>query len=544
MANIGSMAYQLVLNPAGFTKGLETAQKSLTTFASAIPKSLERQTKAVSGLLTKPIEAFLSPLKNVLTSIPLIGTAFAALPITGAGFVSYLKEGMSHVAELAKLSDRTGIATERLGGYLLACGGDTDVLAKGMFRLNEHLGDVLAGSESTARQINRLGLDALALAQGGADQAMLKIADRIKSLPTPAERAHVAFQLFGKSAESLLPLLLKGADGIEAATRKAQAMGLSFSRIDAQKVIMANKALGQIDLALKGLQTQLAIQLAPWIEAIADAFNEWLDGVDIADMVADGLEWIVEVIGQVVDAIGEAIDFIKGFGNAMGDAVDVAKGFVSAFAIGDIVGIPKISADQFAGPAMEGAEAIEAAAGDAKNAWENPWSVSNFSKFFTELKAKADKNATDMVNAMKGTGEGLGVSQWAHDMYDAFARGAELVKEFESPMAKFNNTVDEMNELLAAGAINEKTFALGIQRAADELEKSTKMADLKGPGSIQAGSKESLEAIHKFERADSQSSPQERLAKLQEQAIKQRERQVKLAEEMAESLKQLSTSDF
>ncbi len=72
MANIGTIAYQLSVNPFGLTKGLETASRSLTNFAAGIPKGLQRQTSAVTSLVLKPIEGFLGGVKGLLSSIPFV----------------------------------------------------------------------------------------------------------------------------------------------------------------------------------------------------------------------------------------------------------------------------------------------------------------------------------------------------------------------------------------------------------------------------------------------------------------------------------------
>ncbi len=81
------------------------------------------------------------------------------------------------------------------------------------------------------------------------------------SIHNPTERATAAIELFGKSGQSLLPLLMQGSEGIAAAQREAEKLGLSFSRIDAHQVEQANEAIVRLKAVFTGIGNQLAIQL-------------------------------------------------------------------------------------------------------------------------------------------------------------------------------------------------------------------------------------------------------------------------------------------
>ena len=67
----------------------------------------------------------------------------------------------------------------------------------------------------------KLGLNAAELAKLPADQAFSTIAQKISEIQNPAERATAAMQIFGKSGQSLLPLMLSVAEGIKAAQEEA-----------------------------------------------------------------------------------------------------------------------------------------------------------------------------------------------------------------------------------------------------------------------------------------------------------------------------------
>ncbi len=229
--------------------------------------------------------------------------------MTGAGFTEFIKEGIERVNDLSKLSDRTGISTERMGGLMQLTGGNAEALQKSLFHLSSKLGEVSQGSKTAAREFAAMGLDGAKLASMGGDKALDAIAERIRSLPTSQERARVGMQLFSKNAAELLPILSKGAAGMAAAEAAAVKMGTSFSRVDGAQVQLARRALAQTGLAIQGLQTQLTVQLAPYIKAAADWFNNLgLSGINMGQRVFGAIESVVKAIAFIADAV-EALKF-------------------------------------------------------------------------------------------------------------------------------------------------------------------------------------------------------------------------------------------
>ncbi len=87
-----------------------------------------------------------------------------------------------------------------------------------------------------ADALDRLGLSVKTIAGESADQAFKDIADGIAGVTNPAERARLAVDIFGKSGQKLLPLMMEGAAGIAAAQAEAEKLGISFSRVDAKQI--------------------------------------------------------------------------------------------------------------------------------------------------------------------------------------------------------------------------------------------------------------------------------------------------------------------
>src|SRR4051812_5584782 len=103
-ASIADLAVKLSLNADDFNAKLDTLPGKLATrgnamasIAAGIGQRVSAGLGAAAGSPVATVERLLGSLKGLLTSIPLVGSAFAALPTSVGGFVGWLKEGIDHV---------------------------------------------------------------------------------------------------------------------------------------------------------------------------------------------------------------------------------------------------------------------------------------------------------------------------------------------------------------------------------------------------------------------------------------------------------------
>lgn len=246
---IANLSVRLSANINAFSSGMQKAIKPLKEFGS--------QVLSLGGMVN-----------------PMVG-AFAGL--AGAAGVGALVKGqMDAIDSTAKLSDRLGISTKALTGLEHAAGlsgVSTETLTGGLEKMLNTLSDAATNGGAAATTLQKMGLDAATLANQSPDQAFAAIADGLVGIQNPAARASAAMDIFGKAGQSLLPLMLSGSEGIKAAQEEAAKLGLTFSRVDAAKVEMANDAMSKMGEVVTGVGRTLAIQLAPYISAAADALT-------------------------------------------------------------------------------------------------------------------------------------------------------------------------------------------------------------------------------------------------------------------------------
>ena len=110
------------------------------------------------------------------------------------------------------------------------------------------------GSREAASSFERLGIDAKALSAMPVEAQLGTIMDRMKSVSSSADRVRIATDTLGRSGAELVPVLIKGSEALEKADAKARKTGMSFSAIDAQTIVTANKAFKDSWALRRGVQ--------------------------------------------------------------------------------------------------------------------------------------------------------------------------------------------------------------------------------------------------------------------------------------------------
>jgi hypothetical protein len=208
---------------------------------------------------------------------------FAAI-VTGLGSIGglagmgMLVQGqMQTIDATAKLSDRVGIATEKLAGLRHAA----EITGSGALKLDaalqvmqKRLGEVaIKGTGAAAPALEALHLRAKDLIALSPDVAFGAIADAMAGLATQSERNAVTANIFSRANQDLVNTLALGTAGFAAMEAEAKQLGIAFSRLDAAKVEQANDAITRMKTAIKGVAGTAAIALAPLIERYADSIT-------------------------------------------------------------------------------------------------------------------------------------------------------------------------------------------------------------------------------------------------------------------------------
>jgi len=263
-----------------------------------------------SSKLDKTLKALGRSGKVALGAVAVGATAAdAAVSTLTAATAKLTSEGLKNVDATAKLSDRIGISTEALVGLQHAAeltGAGSKVLESSLGAMSKRLGEAAQGFGSGKKALDAMGLSAKDLIGLPVDKQLGIIADRVKGFSTQAEKAAAVSGLFSRAGLALVNTLELGSDGLRAAQEEAEALGLTFSRIDASKVEEATDALARARTIYTGLSNQLAVALAPAIQNVSERILEMVQelggSAEVVDVLIERLDGIIQPILNWINA--------------------------------------------------------------------------------------------------------------------------------------------------------------------------------------------------------------------------------------------------
>ncbi len=206
------------------------------------------------------------------------------------GLAGFIEPSLDGIVELAHVSERLDIPTQKLAGLRLAADATNvsfESLTGAMQKMLAAVAKV-AGGQGEAATTTGKGPAAAALAQLGIDAAQLIklhpeqqlaiIADRLQSIGNVADRVNIAKGLFGKGGVPMLNVLQQGSRGLQEWQKAAEAAGLALNNLDVRQVEKANEAWKIMVASLKGIRDQIVVGIAPAIQALA-AIIRWFAGI-------------------------------------------------------------------------------------------------------------------------------------------------------------------------------------------------------------------------------------------------------------------------
>jgi hypothetical protein len=254
VATVGSLAWSLIANNQ-FGTGTRAAI---------------RDTRMLRGELVS-LKGVTSSLTTVMGGL---GVAIGGAALLG-GLKSMVSESMEAIEATGNLSDRLGVATERLSGLQHAAqlnGSSAEELNTALDTVSKTIGVLNERGGRNVKVLAGMGVDIKALAALSPDEMFLEIADAMKTLGSAQERAALAGIL--KLGPEMVNVLMEGRDALEANVREAEALGIAYSRVDAEAVKKANDAWDQAKASIKGVANEITISLAPAVEVYAAALHD------------------------------------------------------------------------------------------------------------------------------------------------------------------------------------------------------------------------------------------------------------------------------
>lgn len=271
---------------------------ALRVVIGADTQALERGLKGAQGGLAK-LRTMAVPAAAAIAAVGAAATAAAA------GFVNMARAEMEVIDAENKLSRSLGGTVTGLRSLKVAAeNAGIDGLEGALNRLNRRLGAVEMGGGPAVETVKRLNLNLAELAEMDVDQRLASIADSIRDSGVSAQEAARHLQQLGFEQRGATEMFLQGGDAIRAARQEVIDFGLAVSQVDADRIEAAGDTFDRISRLMAGLKTQLTVELAPVIEAVASLFLDSARAAGgIGPSVRDSVDMAIRSLSFIIDAI-------------------------------------------------------------------------------------------------------------------------------------------------------------------------------------------------------------------------------------------------
>ena len=342
-------------------KGMDTAADS----ADDLGDSVDQAGKDADDASEK-----LEGLGNVCKAVgAAMAAAFAAVAAAsvaaGKALVEMTVNGAAYADNVLTESSVTGIATDKLQGYMYAAelvDVSTETLTKSMAKNIKSMKSASDGSKTAMEAYEKLGVS-VTDANGelrDSDEVYWEIIDSLGKMENETERDALGMTLLGKSAQELNPLIEAGAGRMQELCDQAKEVGYVLSDDMLAAYGKLDDNLKTLSVNADGAKNALGTVLLPVLTELAgtgaDLLGQFSKGVveangdisKIADVIGELLPQamdavmqyvlvILQLIGEVIGAIGQAVI------DNLPQIVEAASQIVLSITTGIVSALPQIA---------------------------------------------------------------------------------------------------------------------------------------------------------------------------------------------------------
>ncbi|MCP3907212.1 MAG: hypothetical protein GY712_04275 [Oceanicoccus sp.] len=230
-------------------------------------------------------------------------------------FAAIYKAQAPVIDQLAKTSDKLGIATEKLqamrdaGERAGVSQGSLDISLQRMVR---RVAEASTGTGEAVKALDALGLSAKELVQLSPDQQFAKISDELAKVDNQSQKVALAFKFFDSGGVNMVNLT---SDAINEAAEEMESLGISITRLDAAKVEAANDSFQRMGRNITGVQQKMTVGMSGALTALSGQFNTMAADAGgwgvVATNAAYGVLTAVGVLGDFTERLGLAWDTVS-----------------------------------------------------------------------------------------------------------------------------------------------------------------------------------------------------------------------------------------
>lgn len=189
--------------------------------------------------------------------------------------VQAAQKGLEYASSLGEVAQQLGITTDALQEYRYAAsqaGLSQEEMDQALSQLTRRIGEAVGGTKAQAEAFNKLGVS-VKDANGNVIDAGItipRIADALQKIESPAERAAILMDLFGRAGQKLEPLLSGGSAAVNELREAAHKLGVVLSEEQIQR---ADETADKLSAIKQVLEARIAGVVADNANAILGLAN-------------------------------------------------------------------------------------------------------------------------------------------------------------------------------------------------------------------------------------------------------------------------------
>lgn len=281
--------------------------------------------------------------------------------IVGLGIAAGIKKVAGDIWNLAKetsaAGDRIDKQSQALGmsrkafqewDYILAqSGASIDSLGMSMKTMSAAID---SNSAETAAGLSQLGLSAAHLQSLAPEEQFETLVRAFQKMPAGSQKSALALQLFGRNAQSLMPLLNSSSDSIDELRENAEKLGLIMSDEDVDASVAFGDALDDLSRTWQSFKMKIGAQFLPGftetIKQLSGSLGN-LSGALVAGLKTGDFNaffsTLTTEIGQLVPGlVDKVIGVIDAIFQNADKLVSLAVSIITGLTSGIVKALPKL----------------------------------------------------------------------------------------------------------------------------------------------------------------------------------------------------------
>jgi len=264
----------------------------------------------------------------------------AAATAVGAAMFGVSTKAAEATDKIDKMSQKVGISRQAYQewDFILSQNGTSiDKMQVGMKTLVSRMDEAAKGTGEGAKAFQKLQLDAIDPLTGSLksqEQMFEETVKKLQEMPDGAEKAGLAFDLFGKAGTELMPLLNGTGGSVDELKQKAKDLGLVLSDETVDAGVKFTDTMDQLKRSFGAVGTSLGAALMPMFISLAEWIMAHMPEIQATiKVVFDNIKLFIEGLQEFWDEhgaeISEAVSVVwEGIQLIIQTAMDVIKGII------------------------------------------------------------------------------------------------------------------------------------------------------------------------------------------------------------------------